>query len=71
MCYTGRPTTIFSACDDNDGEILYRCDPRVGRIFLECMLNKSICKNKNYYLLLLNILYIIKKKIIIVFTLFN
>ena len=31
MCYKGRPTTICSACDDNDGEILYFCDPRVGR----------------------------------------
>ena len=31
MCYKGRPTTIFSACNDNDGEILYFCDPRVGR----------------------------------------
>ena len=25
MCYKGRPTTICSACDDNDGEILYFC----------------------------------------------
>ena len=31
MCYKGRPTTIYSAYDDNDGEILYFCDPRVGR----------------------------------------
>ena len=31
MCNKGRPTTICSACDDNDGEILYFCDPRVGR----------------------------------------
>ena len=30
MCYKGIPTTICSACDDNDGEILYFCDPRVG-----------------------------------------
>ena len=28
MCYKGRPTTICSACDDNDGEILYFCYPR-------------------------------------------
>ena len=27
MFYKGRPTTIFSACDDNGGEILYFCDP--------------------------------------------
>ena len=33
MCYKGIPTTICSACDDNDGEILYFCDPRVGRNF--------------------------------------
>ena len=31
MCYKGRPTTICSACDDNDGEILYFCDAQVGR----------------------------------------
>ena len=31
MCYKGRPTTICLACDDNYGEILYFCDPRVGR----------------------------------------
>ena len=31
MSYKGRPTTIFLACDDNDGETLYFCDPRVGR----------------------------------------
>ena len=31
MCYKGRPTTICLVCDDNDGEILYFCDPRVGR----------------------------------------
>ena len=31
MCYKGRPTTNCSACDDNNGEILYFCDPRVGR----------------------------------------
>ena len=31
MCCKVRPTTIFSACDDNDGEILYFCDPLVGR----------------------------------------
>ena len=30
MCYKGCPTTICSACDDNNGEILYFCDPRVG-----------------------------------------
>ena len=27
----GRPTIICSACDDNGSEILYFCDPRVGR----------------------------------------
>ena len=26
MCYKGRPTTICSACDYNDGEILYFCE---------------------------------------------
>ena len=31
ICYKGRTTTICLACDDNDGEILYFCDPRVGR----------------------------------------
>ena len=30
MCYKGHPTTICSACEENDGEILYFCDPRVG-----------------------------------------
>ena len=35
-------------------------------IAIECMLNKSICKNKNCCLFLFNIIYII-----IVFTLFN
>ena len=31
MCYKGIPTTIYLACDDNDGKILYFCDPRFGR----------------------------------------
>ena len=31
MCYKGKPTTICSGCDDNDGENIYFCDPRVGR----------------------------------------
>ena len=31
MCYKGRPTNIFLACDYSDSEILYFCDPRVGR----------------------------------------
>ena len=31
MYYKGRPTTTCLACGDNDGEILYFCDPRVGR----------------------------------------
>ena len=31
ICYKGRPTTIFLACDDNDGEILFFFNPRVGR----------------------------------------
>ena len=31
MCYKGRPNTISFACEDNDGGILYFCDPQVGR----------------------------------------
>ena len=31
MYYKGHPATICSACDDNSGEILYFCDPQVGR----------------------------------------
>ena len=31
MFYKGIPTTIVSACDDNDVEILHFCDPQVGR----------------------------------------
>ena len=66
MCYKGRPTTICSACDDNDGEILYFVMHELVEIALNCMSNKSICKNKKCYLLLLKILYII-----IVFKIFN
>ena len=66
MYYKGRPTTICSACDDNDGEILYFCDPELVEIALNCMLKKSICKNKKCYLLLFKILYII-----IVFKIYN
>ena len=31
VCYKGRPTTICSACQDNDNVLHYFCDPRTGR----------------------------------------
>ena len=31
VCYTGRPTTIYSLCEDRDGEQQYLCNPRCGR----------------------------------------
>lgn len=31
VCYKGRPTTICSACQDNDDLMHYICDPRTGR----------------------------------------
>ena len=58
MCYKGRPTTICSACDDNDGESSIFVIHELAEIALNCMSNKSI-KNKKCYLLLVKILYII------------
>ena len=59
MCYKGRPTTICLVVMITTVKSSIFVIHELVEIALNCMSKKSICKNKNCYLLLLKILYII------------
>ena len=59
MCYKGRPTTICSVVMITTVKSSIFVIHKLAEIALNCMSNKSICKNKKCYLLLIKIFYII------------